>query len=890
MQACRARRRAVSFQPMTDWELPGQIAWRLFVSYTGKDLDEHARVVAEVARRQQRWIVDDHIDWPVTGRPSVNECVRHVQRADALLALCGERKGWTPAPAKGGDGERSICHLEWDAAAELPRAGLLGGEGEAWKEPADTAPPPLRTALAATAGAGSPTNLFTADPQSVTDIAGRALAELDRQISERYDQARREAAAAQALRPPYVPLDYHQDYDLCRPEYGVVPFLHRRRELAEDIAWCRTDLALALLLRHGEGGAGKTRLAAELCERMSRRGWIAGFLRDGADPAHIEPALAAARPVLIAVDYAENRVPQVAALLARVKERSREYAVRVLLLARGAGDWWQRTLPESSAVAEQLVGSTVATVVRELAAIAVDPSRRAPLFRDAIDAFARVLELEPPSGVPPLDDEAFASALIVVVAALVAVRDGVEAVTAASQDPASTQRLLLQTLLRREARRWRQSAPKIDGEVPGTDVLRRVVAVATVAPVPAEDDAPEDRAAALLAAVPDLESEAARRRMARSAKGLHAGPAWWNPLQPDLLGETLAVDTFMEAPSMLDAIAANEAGEVRHRLLTVLTRAARHRSDDAEPLLERVLTSDLEAWIPPAMDVALETGAPMGRVLAAAVGRAATGEVAKRLSSVLPHFSVELIAATAANAAVLTDHYRRLAEANPDRYLPDLAQSLNNQASDLDELGRLGDALSANSEAIEIWRRLAEANPDRYLPDLATSLNNQSVYLDGLGQPAEALDAITEAIGIRRRLADANPDRYLPDLAQSLNNQAICLDGLGRPAEALDAITAAADAFRRLAEANPDRYLPDLATSLWVRSDSKAPSDAEGAVADLAEALDGLVPILSNAPPPTVQLARYLADLYEERCTGAGVEADGALLARVADALGETRP
>lgn len=99
--------------------------------------------------------------------------------------------------------------------------------------------------------------------------------------------------------------------------------------------------------------------------------------------------------------------------------------------------------------------------------------------------------------------------------------------------------------------------------------------------------------------------------------------------------------------------------------------------------------------------------------------------------------------------------------------------------------------------------------------------------------------------------------------------------------------------YRRVSEANPDRYLPDLAQSRWVRSDSIASSDAAGAVADLAEALDGLVPILSVAAPPTVRLARHLADLYEERCTGAGVGADGALLARVADTLGrppETRP
>jgi hypothetical protein len=48
-------------------------------------------------------------------------------------------------------------------------------------------------------------------------------------------------------------------------------------------------------------------------------------------------------------------------------------------------------------------------------------------------------------------------------------------------------------------------------------------------------------------------------------------------------------------------------------------------------------------------------------------------------------------------------------------------------------------------EAAEIRRRLAEAAPDAYLPDLASSLNNLAIRLSEVGRRAEALAPATEA-------------------------------------------------------------------------------------------------------------------------------------------------
>jgi hypothetical protein len=51
----------------------------------------------------------------------------------------------------------------------------------------------------------------------------------------------------------------------------------------------------------------------------------------------------------------------------------------------------------------------------------------------------------------------------------------------------------------------------------------------------------------------------------------------------------------------------------------------------------------------------------------------------------------------------------------------------------------------AIEEAAAVHRRLADANPAAYLPNLATSLNNLSIRLDEPGRPDEAKTASSEA-------------------------------------------------------------------------------------------------------------------------------------------------
>jgi hypothetical protein len=92
-------------------------SYRVFVSYTGQDLEAHAEVVSDMVRRLnavtgRSWLAIDHKYWAPTGRPSVRECMEQVDRCQILVVLVAFRYGWVPTQEEGGDGEASITCLE----------------------------------------------------------------------------------------------------------------------------------------------------------------------------------------------------------------------------------------------------------------------------------------------------------------------------------------------------------------------------------------------------------------------------------------------------------------------------------------------------------------------------------------------------------------------------------------------------------------------------------------------------------------------------------------------------------------------------------------------------------------------------------------------------------
>ncbi|MFB7287792.1 S1 family peptidase [Actinacidiphila glaucinigra] len=111
--------------------------------------------------------------------------------------------------------------------------------------------------------------------------------------------------------------------------------------------WCRSAATIDVAAVTGLGGTGKSRLVAEVLSGLTanngtQRPWSGGFLAES--PGHTEYAMlgAARYPLLVAVDLAEARMAQIRDVVAALAQRHEGERVRILLLARGGGDWWRR--------------------------------------------------------------------------------------------------------------------------------------------------------------------------------------------------------------------------------------------------------------------------------------------------------------------------------------------------------------------------------------------------------------------------------------------------------------------------------------------------------------------------------------------------------------------
>ena len=650
---------------------------------------------------------------------------------------------------------------------------------------------------------------------------------------------------------------------LLRPDHGLVPFLGRRALLDQITGWCQEPPGRPLLLVTGGGGSGKSRLGREACVQMLVAGWDGGLAddqrRDGAATTRLH------RPTLLVVDDADLRTGLISALVGYLRWDDAGPEVRLLLLARAAGTWWDRLVRQ-----QELDG---AYTVLDLDRHPVPSAGRAEHFRRASTAFAAYRDPETQPTAPPpvaeLDDPAYAEPLLIHIAALLRTVDtsatsppgpgdnrAADKNSTAGQSGLPVRQTLLQALCERERTRWYRLGAHLsfNSDLPLVD---QVVALATLT---AAADQPS--ATFLLAALPN-QAEVTRigaEALVVWAHRLYPGPGYWNPLRPDLLAEQHLADTsqlglLATTTAQLAAGQPWEAG-VLTQLLAELTRGT-----PTQPRIRAALSELLASALDRIVHLAVTTEhAGLADLASLALQLAPQPALAARLAGQMPEYSVRLaaLAATLANQQVThcragtiggepdaanrlarslnylairldglgrredalaaieeaAGIYRELAAARPDAFRPDLATSLNNLSNGLDGLGRREDALAAIEEAAGIYRELAAARPDAFRPGLAMSLYNLAVRLGDLGRREDALAASQEATGIYRELAAAHPDAFRPDLAMSLNNLAVRLDGLGRREDALAAIEEAAGIYRELAAAHPDAFRPGLAMSL----------------------------------------------------------------------------
>ena len=310
-----------------------------------------------------------------------------------------------------------------------------------------------------------------------------------------------------SLAPPYRPVSRRFGPalpSLLRPEHGLVPFLGRQALLDRVTGWCQDPATdRPLLLVTGGGGSGKTRLGREACVQMLLAGWDAGLAddqrRDGTATTRLQ------RPTLLVVDDADLRTGLISALVGYLRWDDAGPPVRLLLLARAAGTWWERLVRQ-----QELADSYT---ILDLDRHPVPPAGRAEHFRRASTAFATYRGPgAPPADVPlpdELDDPAYADPLLIHIAALLHTVDtsatppprgpGQErAADEGSTTGMPARQALLRALCERERTRWYQLGQESHLSFnPDLPLVDQVVALATLTAA-----ADQSCATSLLAAVP----------------------------------------------------------------------------------------------------------------------------------------------------------------------------------------------------------------------------------------------------------------------------------------------------------------------------------------------------------------------------------------------------
>ncbi|WP_431887993.1 tetratricopeptide repeat protein [Nocardiopsis alba] len=604
----------------------------------------------------------------------------------------------------------------------------------------------------------------------------------------------------------------------------VVNFHGRDETMRTLLDWCREDEPLSAVVVHGPGGQGKTRLGYELTEHLAQpdeggRRWATVWLTGTVTVEELAPIEKTTVPLLVVVDYAEARTAQLIRLLQLCDRPPGSPPVRLLLLVRTVGEWWEQVNTATDFL--------LADITRQLALPPLVPHtvERAREYRSALRQLAQALpSVRTPRPAdwgrvaadlpdPDLSGSEWSTVLSVHMRALADLLDATQPATTVTVDTAVEGRVLAH-----EFRYWEQTAEAFGlGDAELAQPLRDVLALA-FALTPAD----MEEADRLLAEATSLEGQStARRHQIRMwIDGLYPtdGTGLWGYLQPDRLLEYFLGQRLQADPTLFDPHLEGIATADAERLVTLYARAAAH---PALPAVGGHLTDlcirGIDRLGPAVIDVATQVENPDPLVQALeeiTTDRDSSTETLAELSNALPQSSRRLSAWADLLAARLVEEERRRAEQNPDSYQSVLAMALNNQAGRLADMGRHEEALEAVSEAVRIHLDQVQQSSAAHLPDLAQALNNQAIHLAALDRMEEALQAANQAVHICLALAQEDPDPHLPGLAFSLNNQAIYLGQVGAPEDALESVSEATRIYQALALQDPDTHFPRLAEAL----------------------------------------------------------------------------
>ncbi|WP_405720817.1 tetratricopeptide repeat protein [Streptomyces sp. NBC_00046] len=624
---------------------------------------------------------------------------------------------------------------------------------------------------------------------------------------------------------------------LLHPLRRTVHFMGRDADLAQLLHWCETrdsqhpaDVRFRLIT--GPGGVGKSRLAEELKHALAALptdeevGWASTtvFHREDQEKHCIsrQRALYPDRPLLFVVDYAEAR-PSMKDLLEDAYRTTGK--VRVLLLARTAGRWWQEL--------ERLPGD-IGYLLRagysnaDLTDPAVTPQE---LFDAAVEDFARELNVPSPApGVRVDSPENGARVLDVTARALVTVlrakRHHIEQ-RDVGQVPISE---VFDELLRHEDKYWAEKARQVGLTLELAPQMRAMLVAAAALLGTYNKDQALTAASRAGQALEDqaeivLPPDAAAARWLRAVYPPQPGEdTWASALQPDRLAEHLIISILAQA----------EAADAEQAQAALLDDLALPAAPHAATVLVRAVTD------PARTD---EQAAEIRRIADRLVnGLRDDWDLYQAIYAVLPYPHARL------NPTGLLLTQRQMAHAGHHQLDPaKRAIAHFDQGAYLSESGQVEEGLEHTQEAVRLWREVYQENPEHRI-HFADSLYNLGVSLSALGRWDQALGPQREAVDQYRKLHEQGP-RYQFMYASALYNLGIYLEKLGRPQEALRPRQRAVQQCQVLYAQDAEQYRHLLALALISLGVSLSAVGKHGEAAEIEREAVALWQVLYEQDP-----------------------------------------